>query len=196
MKCHKKMIGVSRQLKYRAVMDTFCALFGIKTTGIKGNLWDNLSVVFQITSKEPGCMMYASERVRAFLLHGTLDNSFLAEKIDIKWIAVRLVMRNGMALQYISNGLRNDLDVVGPAMAQNPKSFKYASDTLRNKWAVAYEAVKGDGMNLEHVGKDQKKDAWIILAALKKNPESKVHIPIEMQKNADIRKAISVANGA
>jgi len=49
-----------------------------------------------------------------------------------KNIVIEAVKQNGLVLQLISNELKNDKDVVLQAVKQNGLSLKYASEELKN----------------------------------------------------------------
>ncbi len=189
MSYHKKMIAARKSTKYNAFMTTFCQAIGIKTEKAKGDLHDNLSIVVQIMLKVPE-YTGASERVKRLLTPGNLDVSLESERIDMKWLAGRWVKQDGMNLKNVSDHLQNNFEIVMWALDQNPKSFQYASQRLRDSGNVASKAVRLDGLNLKWVGEYCKKSEHIIVAALQQNPESKAFILEEMKKNKTVKEAL------
>lgn len=57
------------------------------------------------------------------------NEDFLLEHIHITYSVLR---KNGMLLEYLSDTLKADKDIVSVAVLQNPRAIQFASDNLKN----------------------------------------------------------------
>jgi hypothetical protein len=62
------------------------------------------------------------------------------------------VKQNGWALEYASEELKRDREVVMEAVKQEGTALQYASEELRGDREVVLEAVKQDGWALQYAG--------------------------------------------
>ena len=73
--------------------------------------------------------------------------------------------RTGFVLQYASEELRGDLDMVLAAVKSNGYALTHASEELKNNKDVALEAVRKDGQALEYASEELRGDrdmiAWV-----------------------------------
>ena len=73
------------------------------------------------------------------------------------------------ALQYASEELKKDKDVVMVAVAQNGLALEYASDELKNDKEVVMAAVTQKGLALQYASAELKNDKEVVLAAVAQN---------------------------
>ena len=79
------------------------------------------------------------------------------------------VTRNGFALKYASETLKDDRDVVLAAVAQNGFALEYASETLKKDRNFLLDAVAQNGWALRYASETLKNDRDVVLAAVAKN---------------------------
>jgi hypothetical protein len=75
----------------------------------------------------------------------------------------------GTSLKYASVSLRADKEVVLAAVQKNPWSLKYASENLRADKEVVLAAVQTDGYILGGLSKEMRSDEEIVLASVFQN---------------------------
>ena len=85
---------------------------------------------------------------------------------DIVMIAVK---QNGMALQWAPETLRNDKNIVKAAVQQNGMALQWAPEILKNNKEIVMEAIQQDGFALTWASKEFKKDINIIMEAIQQN---------------------------
>jgi hypothetical protein len=98
-------------------------------------------------------------------------------------IVLTAVAQNGLALQFASEKLRADPDVVKIAVAQNPKSLEYADlhrmrADSRQHWLGE---VGKNGMLLQNAPDAIKQDRIVVLAAMNQNGLAFNHLPCECE---------------
>jgi hypothetical protein len=86
-------------------------------------------------------------------------------------VVLAAVNRNGSALSYASDDLKNDRDVVLAAVEQNGRALYSASADLKNDRDVVLAAVNQDGTALMCASADLKNDRGVVMAALKNSIE-------------------------
>ena len=74
---------------------------------------------------------------------------------------------NGLALQYASERLRDDKDVVLAAVKEDGHTLQFVSDRLRDDKDVVMAAVKQEGYILDYASSRLKDDEEVVLAAIK-----------------------------
>ena len=77
----------------------------------------------------------------------------------------------GSILEYASDDLKNDNEIVQKAVVNNPHNLEHASEDLRNDKEIVLAAVRKDGKVLEFASEDLQNDKEIVLAAVKKDGE-------------------------
>ena len=87
-----------------------------------------------------------------------------------KNIVLAVMKKNGFLLEYTSDELKNDREVVIAAISNsNGQALKYASEQLKNDREVIFTALKYSSDLLKHASDEIKNDREIIIAALQKN---------------------------
>ena len=74
----------------------------------------------------------------------------IIKNTSYKDFSLLIIKIYGIALQFISNELKNDKDVVLAAVKQNGYALEFASDTLKNDKPIVYYAVKQNKYALEY----------------------------------------------
>ena len=87
-----------------------------------------------------------------------------------KNIVLAVMKKNGYLLEYTSDELKNDREVVITAISNsNGQALQYASEQLKNDREVIFTALKYNSDLLKHASDELKNDREIIIAALQKN---------------------------
>lgn len=76
-----------------------------------------------------------------------------------------LLKQYGRALQFASEKLRNDKDVVLEAVKQDGRALRFASENLRNDKDVVLEAIKQDEWALQFASEELRNDKDVQIAA-------------------------------
>ena len=109
-----------------------------------------------------------------------------------KEVVLAAVKLDGRALKYASADLKNDKDVVLAAMKQNGWALCWAGDDLRNDKVIVLAAVKQHGIILFYASADLKNDTDVVLAAVKQNGMALKFASAKLKKDPDIRKLLQV----
>ncbi|WP_422452329.1 DUF4116 domain-containing protein [Endozoicomonas sp. ALC066] len=88
--------------------------------------------------------------------------------LDIKGTLKEALVKGG--LEYVSQGIRSDKELVLEALAGHPSDVKYAGKELRGDKQVAIAAVTRRGCLLFDVNSKLQDDDDVIKAAIKQNP--------------------------
>ena len=73
------------------------------------------------------------------------------KRITDKTEALKTVKQNSYSIQYLSDELRNDREIVLMAVKQNGYLIQYLSDELKNDREIVLEAVKQDGRLIKYL---------------------------------------------
>ena len=85
------------------------------------------------------------------------------------WSTMATVHQNGVSLEYASEELRTDREVVLAAVHQNGVALEYASEELRTDREVVLAAVHQNGVALEYASQELRTDREVVLAAVRQN---------------------------
>jgi len=96
------------------------------------------------------------------------------------------VKRSGWVLQYGSEGLRNDFNLVCDAVRQNGWALQFASEALRADRAVVLAAVRQDGWALQFASKELRADSDVVLAAVSKKGGALTYASLELKAVRDV----------
>ena len=107
---------------------------------------------------------------------------FASEKLrNDKEVVREAIKQNGYTIRYASEELKNDKEVVLEAVKQNGKALLYASKELRNDKEVVLEAVRQDGEALNYASKELKNDKEVVLEAVKQKGNAFWYASKELQ---------------
>jgi hypothetical protein len=86
-----------------------------------------------------------------------------------KDIALRVVKRNGLLLQYLPDELKDDKEIVLAAVIQNGLAFSHASDQLKKDRELALISAKKEALAFYYASKELKNDKETVLLAIAQN---------------------------
>ena len=89
-------------------------------------------------------------------------------------------------LQYASQSIRNDKDVVLPTIKKHPDDLRYVSDELRSDKDVVLASVTKKGYQLSYAGPKLQDNEQIVRAAVTQCPESLRHASERLRGDKDI----------
>jgi hypothetical protein len=96
------------------------------------------------------------------------------------------VRNNGDSLEFASDELNNDKNIVLEAVMENGFSLEFASDELKNDKNIVLEAVKRDGRSLEYASDELKNDKSIVLQSVKSSTFGVKYASVEILNNFDV----------
>ena len=92
-----------------------------------------------------------------------------------------------IGLQYASDAIKSDKDVVLAAVQRNGRSLRYASDDLKNDKDVVLAAISQYGGALSYVGDELlKNDKEVVLIATRKDPSTLREVSDEFRNDKEI----------
>lgn len=101
------------------------------------------------------------------------QDPFMINEIDKKLItkslAMSVVKKNGLFLEFLPEKFKANMDVVKQALNSNGLALRYVSKELINEFELGILAVVRNGMALEYVGDKLKKNHEIVEMALRRN---------------------------
>lgn len=142
------------------------------------------AIVVDLVRENPDCIPL----VLAAIKKGCPEALTFADKKvkENQDIAFAVVTMDGLALQYLSSKLRNDLDVVTAAIMENPHALAYASKEQRNNPEIVGAAVGKCGMALMYAGPDVLNDSDVVKRAVEHSPRALSWAGVDARKNAEI----------
>ena len=102
------------------------------------------------------------------------------------------VMENGLALQYASDNLLDECDIVIPAIKRGGKAYnsfsplRFASTNLKSDRITVIYAVKQQGCALKYASKSLQSDLEIVLFAVKQDGLALEYASYDLQCNIDV----------
>jgi hypothetical protein len=106
---------------------------------------------------------------------------------------IQRVAQHGYALQYTSDDLRNNKEIVLIAVAQDGEALQFASDDLRKSKEIVLIAVAQNGLALEFASKELRNDPEIVKIAVKNHGFALRYASKQLKNNKEIV-LIAVAN--
>ena len=109
--------------------------------------------------------------------------------ITDKEIAIEAIKKScGYVLEYASDDLKKDRDVVLEAVKKNGGALQYASNDLKKDREVVLEAIKNAERSLRYASPKLKNDKNFILEIIRKSKSDKIfsYIPENLQNDKDI----------
>ena len=100
------------------------------------------------------------------------------------------VTKNGLALEYASKELKNDREIVLAAVKQDcwgpPFALQYASDELKNDREIVLAAVNQNGLALKYASNELKNDREIVLVSVTKDGWALAYASNELKNDLEI----------
>ena len=118
----------------------------------------NISVLTSILKKRP-----LDER-------GTQNDEDFEDYFDVQ----RIVVLEGLALQFASDNLRGEREIVEPAVRQNGLALQFASDAFKKDGWIVIDAMKQNFQALKYAADELKSDRHFILKAIHYVPHAGV----------------------
>ena len=160
--------------------------------------WSNKDeVLYQASQNGYTSLRKASKELKKdmdIIKAAILNNSSAFTKIDAEFLPILkqnkpffldVLKKNGLILEYASNELKGDIDIVSTAISQNGMALKHASDELQNNKDIVLNAVKQSGMVLEYAPLLQN-DKDIVLQAVKQNGFAIQFASDDLKENKEI----------
>ena len=124
-----------------------------------------------------------------------LENSPYPIRND-KEIAIETIRLNGgFVLQYLSEELKNDRDVVMEALKKDSFALEYASEDLKKDKEIVKTAIEKRGLALWYASEELKNDRDIVLNAVKNNGIALGYASLELRKDKEIIITAIKSNG-
>jgi len=142
--------------------------------------WTNKTQVLEQVNKEGTLLRKASKALQQdkdVIKVALLNNSGSFRKIDTDYKSVLvkdkpffidILKENGLLLEYASDELRSDLDIVSIAITNNGLSIRYA-DNFMNDPSIVFMAISQNGMALEFASEELQNNFFIVLNAVLQN---------------------------
>jgi len=92
----------------------------------------------------------------------------------------------GHALQYASDALKADEEVVQRTTGKDVKAFQYASEALKGDRDVVLTAVSEAGMALQYASEELKTDPVFVLEAVSQSPRAFLHVAEHLRAHREI----------
>lgn len=132
----------------------------------------------------------SEEKLAKLVSSGKNDESLQFESNDMN-TQVSLVGRYGMTLQFASDDLKGEKEVVLAAVKQNGLALQFASDTLKNDEEVVLAAVNQNWAAIDHASEHLRQEGDKALEALKKDGLKLFEHPIWKKSNNVVLAAVS-----
>lgn len=123
---------------------------------------DALSFASDDLQNNPNIQKLANYRSGAL----SLENPVLQTDTGCRLMVEAAVRQDGLALEFASEALRGNYEIVLAAVAQHPWALKYASDTLRNNSEIVLTAVEQHGLALQYASDELRNNHDIVLYAV------------------------------
>jgi len=147
-------------------------------------LQNDPEVVLAAIKKKPEALRYASRDILQRVQKWELGSGDVWTGND-KHKALSAVQKDGLALQFVSDELKSNTEVVLAALKTTPTAVKFASPALcsafkeaglasADEWKgadrkVVFSAVRKNGLALEFASDELRSDRQIVLVAVKQN---------------------------
>ncbi len=105
------------------------------------------------------------------------------------------VAKNGHTLEFASNALKNDFEVVSVAIAYFGKPLLYANKRLQNNKKIVLSAVAQYGYALSWTSEELRADREVVLAAVNNNGKSLYYASDNLRADKDVVLAAVKNNG-
>jgi hypothetical protein len=92
------------------------------------------------------------------------------------------VSRLGSSLEYASDRLKNDKEVVMKAILNNPSFIEYASEELQNDMEIMLIAVKDNAENLCYASPSLQNNKKLVLTAFEDSDRASFYVGSELRK--------------
>ena len=115
--------------------------------------------------------------------------------LDTRKLAMSRVSHNGLMLEFVSEELKRDRDIVLKAVRNTGYALRYASDELKQDREFVLAAVTQSGCALLHASEELKKDRDIVLAAVTNKGYVLLHASEELKQDREFVLAAVTQSG-
>jgi hypothetical protein len=91
------------------------------------------------------------------------------------------VKKNGFALQYASEELKADREIVVAAVKRDGLALGYVSEGFKDDIEIVLAAVQQNGLALQYASEELRNDRKVVLAVIQQNEEALMYAPEELQ---------------
>ncbi len=102
-----------------------------------------------------------------------------------KTFMLQAIKQSGQSFRYVAGTLKDDRAFIFEAIQQNAQSLLYVSKTLKNRDFIL-QAVKQNGLALEHANDALRADNEVVLAAVKQNGLALAYVAPELREDREI----------
>ena len=148
--------------------------------------WDDAMFVLGAMRVHRCALMFASKQLQkeAVQRNGS-DLQFVSEDLQADGqVVLEAVQRDGSALQFASKDLQRDLAIVLAAVQQNGSALQFASEDLQGDRQVVVEAVRQQRPALRFASKDLQRDETIVQEAVR---------TLQVGPHSEVLKAAAIA---
>jgi hypothetical protein len=182
---------------------------GKEVSKVSQRLRDDEEIILKAIPNDSIALQYASNRLKN-------DKKFIEKAIDAarinfpklllgipedfkddKELMLKLINKDkaGNVINYVSDRLKDDFDIVCETVKQNATSIVYASEKCQNNKEIALLVVLNKGYALHFISDELRGDKEVVLAAVKNYGESLQSASKELRNNKDIVLAAVAHNG-
>ena len=159
--------------------------------------WSNKVQVLEQVKKEGTLLRKAIKALRQdkeVIKVAVLNNSNAFRKVDVDYKStlakdkpffIDILKENGLLLEYASDELQSDIDIVSTAITNNGLSIRYV-DTFSNDISVVFMAISQNGMALEFASEELQNNFFIVLNAVLQNGFAIQFASEDLKENKEI----------
>jgi len=159
--------------------------------------WSNKVQVLEQVKKEGTFLRKATTELKQdkdVIKAAVLNNRDAFRKIDTDYKSVLakdkpffldVLKENGLLLEYASDELKSDIEIVSTAITNNGLSIKYV-DTFINNPSIIFMAISQNGMALEFASEELQNNFFIVLNAVLQNGFAIQFASDVLKENKDI----------
>ena len=113
-------------------------------------------------------------------------NRFSPKSIGRKALFIRAIDETSLLLEYATDRLRRDKEVVLHAVKKEGSNIEYAAKTLKGDKEIAEIAINSNSPVLKYMSKELQNDKDFVLKAIKKNPKNYKFVSDTLKKDRDV----------
>lgn len=158
------------------------SVMGSSLEFVKPPLNNDRDIVIAALKNDPLAIKYASPEFQN-------DPKFLDEVNDIRNItnAIEMVKKDGLALKFLPEHLKNNYEVCMAAVTNNGLALQYVPKELRENEVILKKALKENGLAIEFVP-ERKITKEMAILAVKENGKALKLLPKKYKQDKDVIK--------
>ena len=142
------------------------------------NIKNDPMVVFAAVKANPDSLEHASEQLKS-------DRAFVLKILGILE-GVRSGAQYGRVLQFASDSLKCDPELVLAAVERDPNALQYAAKALKDDTAFMQQAVHKDGLALKHASRGCKDTFSVAIDAVAQDAEAFMYVSPRLQHDREV----------